>query len=199
MAARPRAKQSCHLSSALQVHRRGAKWQGPFVPDPSPPFAGLPCLSGRGGKAASSAQSCPLGDFGRCLCLATVPKAPKVGADPSMGWVRCRPWANSSSDRSWSRSGIQDLPELLRFHRTAPPPSGADGLRTTSHAAGVTRVQPASAVRHASLPMGVQEGGSKSALRLQSKTAMLHRRSRDFFKIFEIIKSKIGTKTACNI
>ena len=71
---------------------------------------------------------------------------------------------------------IQDLPELLRFHRTAAPPSGADGLRTTSHAAGMTRLQPASAVRRASLPMGGQEGSSKSALRWQSKTAMLHHR-----------------------
>ena len=170
-----RLEQSCHLSNAPQAHRRGAKRQGPFVADPCPLFAGLACLSRHVGKAASTAQSCPLGGFGRCLCLATAPKAPKAGAGPSQGWVRFRTWANSSPERSWSRSGIQDLPELLRFHRTAPPPRGADGLRTTSHAAGVTRVQPASAVRHASLPMGGQEGGSKSALRLQSKTAMLQK------------------------
>ena len=97
------AEQSCRLSSAPQAHRRGAKRQGPFVADPCPPFAGLACLSRRGGKAASTAQSCPLGGFGRCLCLATAPKAPKAGAGPSPGWVRFWPWANSSPKRPWSR------------------------------------------------------------------------------------------------
>ena len=107
--------------------------------------------------------------------------------------------AQSAKSRCGSIDGMGPLPAMGKKQlrqvlepQWHPRPSGAAPISPHRRAAqrrrraadnvacsgydplAVSRLQPASAVRRASLPMGGQEGSSKSALRWQSKTAMLH-------------------------